>query len=44
VGEEVLGAAGVCGPCVSLGVFLLLYWRMTVSGNSGGLCCVQMVQ
>jgi hypothetical protein len=34
-------AAGFCGPCVCLGAFLLLFWRVLVSGiERVGLCAV----
>jgi hypothetical protein len=39
-----MGAAGFCGPCVCLGVFLSLQWRVLVSGIGGGWGCVQLVQ
>jgi hypothetical protein len=30
-----IGAAGFCSPCVCFGVFLLLWWRVPVSGIAG---------
>jgi hypothetical protein len=30
------GVAGFCGLCVCLGIFLLLYWRVFVSGIARG--------
>jgi hypothetical protein len=39
-GLRVMGVVGVCGPCVCLGVFLLLQWRVFVSGIAGaGVVC-----
>jgi hypothetical protein len=37
VGEwgSIMGAAGFCGPCVCLGVFLLLQCRVLVSRIAG---------
>jgi hypothetical protein len=42
VGEVVAGAAGFCGPCVCLGVFLL-QCRVIVSGIAGSWSCVNLV-
>jgi hypothetical protein len=30
-----MGAAGFCGPCMCLGVFLLLWWRVFLSRIEG---------
>jgi hypothetical protein len=39
-GGRGLEAAGFCGPCVCLVVFLLLYWRVLLSGIAGAWGCV----
>jgi hypothetical protein len=36
-GGRGMGAAGFCGPYVCFGVFLLLWWRVLVSGIGGGI-------
>jgi hypothetical protein len=38
------GSCWVSCPCVCLGVFLLLSWKVLVSGIAGGWACVQLVQ
>jgi hypothetical protein len=35
-GGRRMRATRFCGPCVGLGVFLLLLWRVFVSGIAGG--------
>jgi hypothetical protein len=35
-GGKGIGASGFCDPCVCLGIFLLLYWRVLMSGIAGG--------
>jgi hypothetical protein len=42
-GGSDIGATGFCGPCVCLGVFLLLYYKVLVSGIAGGWGCVKLV-
>jgi hypothetical protein len=43
-GLKVMGIAGFCGPCVCLGIFLLLQWRVFVSVISGACGCVQLIE
>jgi hypothetical protein len=43
MGEVVWGLLGLWSLCV-LGEFLLLYWRVSVSGIAGDWGCVQLVQ
>jgi hypothetical protein len=35
--------AGFCGPCMCLGVFLLFWWRVLMSGIAGGCDGVKLV-
>jgi hypothetical protein len=39
-----MGTAGFYGPCVCFCVFLMLWWRVLVSGIAGGWCCIQLVE
>jgi hypothetical protein len=42
-GRSIMGAAGFCGPCVCLGLFLLLSWGLFMSGTAGGWGCIKLV-
>jgi hypothetical protein len=42
-GGSGVGTAGFCGPCVCLGLFLLLKCSLLVSGIAGLWGCINLV-